>query len=181
MKVEKTKLAGVYVIIPQVFGDNRGYFTETYNAKKLQEFGINIQFIQDNHSLSTQKGTLRGIHFQNAPMAQTKLVRCTRGKILDVAVDLRKDSHTFKQYVTVELSDSNFKQLFIPKGFGHAFLALTDNVEIQYKVDEYYSKVNDQSIIYNDSELHIKWPEMTFILSDKDKNAHLLKDIDINF
>lgn len=181
MKIEKTTLPGVFVITPLVFGDNRGYFSESYNKKKLKEQGIDIQFTQDNHSLSTEIGTLRGIHFQNPPMAQTKLVRCSRGKVLDVAIDLRKDSPTFKEYVTVELSEDNFKQLFIPKGFGHAFLALTDNVEIQYKVDEYYSKEHDRSIIYNDPELDIKWPKMDYILSEKDKFAGLLKDVDIKF
>lgn len=181
MKIEKTSLPGVFVITPLVFSDNRGYFSESYNMKKLKEQGIDIQFVQDNHSLSTEIGTLRGIHFQNPPMAQTKLVRCSRGKVLDIAIDLRKDSPTFKEYVAVELSEDNFKQLFIPKGFGHAFLTLTDDVEIQYKVDEYYSKEHDRTIIYNDSELDIKWPKMDCILSEKDKFAGHLKDVDIKF
>ncbi len=181
MNIEKTNLNGVFIITPKIFGDKRGYFTETYNKKQLEELGINVLFVQDNHSLSSQIGTLRGIHFQKEPMAQTKLLRCTKGKILDIAIDLRKESPTYKEYVMVELSEDNFKQVLISKGFGHAFLTLTENVEVQYKVDEYYAKEYDRSILFNDPELNINWPKMDFILSDKDKMAPLLKDSDINF
>ncbi|QVK17129.1 dTDP-4-dehydrorhamnose 3,5-epimerase [Mycoplasmatota bacterium] len=181
MNIEKTKLDGVFILTPRVFKDNRGYFTESYNQKKMMEAGFNYHFVQDNHSYSQDKGVLRGIHFQINPKAQTKLVRCTRGKILDVVVDLRKNSPTYKQYVQVELSSENFKQLLIPKGFGHAFLTLTDDVEVQYKVDEVYSKEHDRSINYKDPELNIEWPDFEMILSDKDKNAPLLSDSDINF
>lgn len=181
MQIEKTQLEGILIITPKVFGDKRGWFTETYNKKLFADNEISFDFVQDNHSFSKEIGTLRGIHFQNKPMAQTKLIRCTRGKILDVAVDLRKASNTYKEWIAVELSSDNFKQLLIPKGFGHAFLTLTENVEVEYKVDEFYSPTHDRSIKYNDPELKIKWPEVEVILSDKDKRAPLLKDSDIDF
>jgi len=181
MKVEKTKLEGVCIIEPDVFGDDRGWFTESYNKSQLEEFGINVDFVQDNHSFSSQKGTLRGLHFQNNPNAQSKLIRCTKGKVLDIAVDLRKESSTYKQWVSVELSEGNKKQFFIPKGFAHGFLTLTDNVEFQYKVDQYYNKESDRSIRYDDPEIGVDWQSDNLILSDKDKNAPLLKDSDINF
>lgn len=181
MKIDKTKLEGVLIITPNVFGDHRGWFSETYNKEKFNASGIHYDFIQDNHSLSSQMGTLRGIHFQQNPKAQTKLVRCTRGKILDVAVDLRKDSPTYKEWVAVELSQDNHKQLLVPKGFGHAFFTLTNDVEVQYKVDELYSPENDRSIRWNDPELNIEWPEITPVLSEKDEKAPLLKDSDFNF
>ena len=181
MKVIPTKLSGVYIIEPQVFGDNRGWFMETYSQIKLKNQGIDVTFVQDNHSFSAQKGTLRGLHFQNPPMAQTKLVRCACGKILDVAVDIRKGSPNYKKWVAVELNEDNKKQLFIPRGFAHAFLALTDNVEVQYKVDEFYSKECDRSIRYNDPTIGVNWGEVQFVLSDKDKNAPLLDDSDAKF
>ncbi|ERJ11055.1 dTDP-4-dehydrorhamnose 3,5-epimerase [Haloplasma contractile] len=181
MKVEQTKLEGVVIITPRVFGDHRGWFTETFNKEKFMENGIDIDFVQDNHSLSSQKGTLRGIHFQKEPKAQTKLVRCTRGKILDVAVDLRKNSPTYKEWVAVELTAENHKQLLVPKGFGHGFLALTENVEVQYKVDEVYSPDHDRSIKFNDPEIGIEWPDIKPVLSEKDEKAPLLKDSDVDF
>ena len=173
---ERTSIEGVYIIEPRIFGDSRGYFMESYKQQTLEGHNIKIDFVQDNHSLTTTKGTLRGIHFQSYPEAQTKLVSCTRGAVLDVAVDLRSDSRTFKQYVAVELSADNHQQLFIPKGFGHAFLTLTDDVEFQYKVDEYYSQEHDRSIRFDDPELAIDWGITDPILSDKDRNAPLLKD-----
>lgn len=181
MKVEKTSIEGLLVITPKVFKDSRGWFTETYSSKKLLEKGIKLNFVQDNHSLSATKGILRGLHFQNEPKAQTKLVRCTKGKILDVAVDLRKSSKTYKQWFSVELSEDNYKQLLVPKGFAHGFVTLTDYVEVQYKVDEYYSPQHDRSIRYDDPELVIDWGVVDPILSEKDKNALLLKDSDVNF
>jgi dTDP-4-dehydrorhamnose 3,5-epimerase len=181
MKVVPTSLEGVFIIEPEVFGDNRGWFMETYSRLKLRDQGIDITFIQDNHSYSAQKGTLRGLHFQNNPMAQTKLVRCTRGVILDVAVDIRKGSPNYKKWVAVELSAENKKQLIIPKGFAHAFLTVTDDVEVQYKVDAYYSKEHDRGIRYDDPTIGIDWGNITPILSDKDKNAPLLDDSDANF
>lgn len=181
MTKEKTSLEGVYIITPQVFGDHRGWFTETYNAEKFKELGINTVFVQDNHSYSAQKGTLRGLHFQNAPMAQTKLLRCIRGKILDVAVDLRKGSPNYKKWVSVELSAENQKMIYIPKGFAHGFLTLTEDVEVQYKVDNVYSREHDRSVRFNDPEIGVEWGSDSPILSDKDINAPLLKDSDVNF
>lgn len=181
MNIVKTDVEDVIIIEPKVFGDHRGWFTETYSKEKFNELGIEIDFIQDNHSFSAQKGTLRGLHFQLNPKAQTKLVRCTKGKILDVAVDLREGSTTYKKWVAVELTEENKKQLLIPKGFAHGFLTLTDDVEVQYKVDEYYSPENDRSIRFDDPEIGVVWNIESPILSDKDLNAPLLKDSEINF
>lgn len=181
MKIIPTELPGVYIIEPKVFEDERGWFMETYSYKIFQELGISVVFVQDNHSYSRKKYTLRGIHFQNNPMAQSKLVRCTRGRILDVAIDLRKGSPTYKKWIAVELSDENKRMMFIPKGFGHAFLTLVNDVEVQYKVDEYYSKEYDRTIRWDDPEIAIDWPVKEPILSEKDKNAPFLKDSDCNF
>lgn len=181
MKITKTKFKGLCIIETEVYGDHRGWFTETYTKKKFVEQGIDIDFVQDNQSYSARKGTLRGIHFQTNPKAQTKMIRCTKGAIIDTVVDLRKGSDTYKQWFSVELSAENKKQLLIPKGFGHAFLTITDNVEVQYKVDEYYSKEHDRSIKYNDPEIGIDWGIDHPILSEKDLNAPLLKDSDVNF
>jgi dTDP-4-dehydrorhamnose reductase/dTDP-4-dehydrorhamnose 3,5-epimerase len=181
MDITKTKIDDVLILEPRVFGDHRGWFTETYSKIKFQELGIDIEFVQDNHSMSAQKGTLRGLHFQTNPKAQTKLVRCTKGKILDVAVDLRKGSSTYKQWVGIELSEDNKKQLLIPKGFAHGFLTLTDNVEVQYKVDEYYAPECDRSIRFDDPEIGVDWEIENPILSEKDLKAPLLKDSDVDF
>lgn len=181
MKIIKTEIKEVLIIEPEVFGDHRGWFTETYSKEKFKELGIGIDFIQDNHSFSAGKGTLRGLHFQLAPRAQTKLVRCTKGEILDVAVDIRKGSPTYKKWVAVKLSEENKKQLLIPKGFAHGFITLTDNVETQYKVDEYYSQKDDRSIRFDDPEIEIEWELETPILSDKDLNAPFLQFSDVNF
>lgn len=181
MKVIKTEIEDVLIIEPQVFGDHRGWFTETYSKIKLQEMGIDIEFVQDNHSMSAQKGTLRGLHFQTNPKAQTKLVRCSKGRILDVAVDLRKGSSTYKNWVSVELTEQNKRQLFIPKGFAHGFLTLTDDVEVQYKVDEYYALECDRSIRFDDPEIGVNWGIEDPILSEKDLKAPLLTDSDVDF
>ncbi|KAB7671690.1 dTDP-4-dehydrorhamnose 3,5-epimerase [Bacillus sp. B1-b2] len=182
MKLTITKLDGVVVIEPKVFGDNRGWFMETYNEQNFIEAGINLNFVQDNQSFSATKGTLRGLHYQLNPKAQTKLVRCTQGAIFDVAVDIRKNSPTFGEWFGVELSAENKKQLLVPKGFAHAFITLTDNVEVQYKVDELYSPENDRGIIWNDPEIGIEWPiDITPILSEKDQKAPLLRDAENNF
>ncbi len=177
MKKIETKLPGVYIVEPQVFGDHRGWFTETYNKQKFKNLGINNDFVQDNHSFSAQKGTLRGIHFQIGESAQAKLVRCSKGAVLDVAVDLRADSPTYKQWVAVELTKENKRQLYIPRGFGHGFLTLTEDCEFQYKVDNYYDSSADRSIIWNDIELSIDWGISDPILSDKDKEAPTLKQL----
>lgn len=181
MNIVKTDIEDVIIIEPKLFGDHRGWFTETYSKEKFIELGIDIDFIQDNHSFSAQKGTLRGLHFQLNPKAQTKLIRCTKGKMLDVAVDLREGSPTYKKWIAVELTEENKKQLLIPKGFAHGFLTLTDDVEVQYKVDEYYSPENDRSIRFDDPEIGIIWGVDSPILSDKDLNAPLLKESDVNF
>lgn len=181
MNIIQTEIPEVLVLEPKVFGDDRGWFMETYSKERLLENGINIDFIQDNHSMSSEKGTLRGLHFQLAPKTQTKLVRCTKGSVFDVVVDLRKSSLTYKKWVGVTLSASNKKQLLVPKGFAHGFLTLEDDVEFQYKVDEYYAPDLDRGIRYDDPEININWPLKEMILSEKDKSLPLLKDSDANF
>ncbi|MEG1393694.1 MAG: dTDP-4-dehydrorhamnose 3,5-epimerase [Christensenellaceae bacterium] len=181
MKVTKTKIEGLIVIEPDCFGDNRGWFMETYSKPKFEQIGIDCEFVQDNHSFSAVKGTLRGLHFQINPMAQSKLLRCTKGTVLDVAVDLRKNSPTYKKWHSVELSAENKKQFFMPKGFAHGFLTLTDDVEIQYKVDAVYSKECDRSIRFDDAELGVDWGIANPILSQKDLDAPLLCDSDADF
>jgi dTDP-4-dehydrorhamnose 3,5-epimerase len=175
MNVIETGLGGVLVIEPRVFGDARGWFMETYSKKKTPQ--ITCDFVQDNQSFSAQKGTLRGIHFQKPPMEQAKLIRCISGAIMDYVVDLRPDSDTFKKWLSVELSAENKKQLFIPRGFGHAFVSLTDNVEIVYKTDNFYSSEHDASILWSDPELGIDWGIDAPILSDRDKAAPLLSTL----
>ena len=176
MKATQTNLKGVYVIEPKVFGDERGWFMESWSKQKLEAAGINVDFVQDNHSFSANKGTLRGLHYQTNPMAQAKLLRCTKGAIFDVAVDIRKNSPQYAKWTGVELSADNKKQLFIPKGFAHAFLTLTDDVEVQYKADEYYAPHYDGNIRWDDPDINIEWPFKPTILSDKDKNAPLLRE-----
>lgn len=176
MKITKTKLEGVVIIEPDIFGDNRGFFMESWNKKKMAEAGLDYDFVQDNHSKSTVKGTLRGIHFQKGDKAQAKLVRCVKGAVLDVAVDLRKNSPTFKQWVGVELSEENKKQLLIPRGFGHGFVTLTDDVEFLYKADNYYAPESDAGIRWNDFEIGVEWGIENPILSEKDKKNPFLKD-----
>jgi dTDP-4-dehydrorhamnose reductase/dTDP-4-dehydrorhamnose 3,5-epimerase len=181
MKVTETRFKGLKVIETDVYGDHRGWFTESYTRKKFQDNDIYVDFIQDNQSYSAQKGTLRGIHFQTNPKAQTKMIRCTIGTIIDTVVDLRKGSDTYKEWYSIELSAENKKQLLIPKGFGHAFLTITNDVEVQYKVDEYYSKENDRSIRFDDSDIRVEWGIDKPILSEKDLNAPYLKDSDVDF
>ena len=182
MKKIETGLPGVVIIAPQVFGDKRGYFMETYSAWKFAELGIHAVFVQDNQSYSAQKGILRGIHFQNAPYAQAKLVRVTRGAVMDVAVDLRKGSPTYKQWVAVELSAENKRMMMIPRGFGHGFKTLTDDVEFVYKVDNLYSKECDRGIRFNDPTIGVDWGEVKEeLLSQKDTTSPLLDDSDCNF
>ncbi len=182
MKKIETKLSGVYIIEPQVYGDHRGYFMETWSTKNFEDIGLNYNFVQDNQSFTAQKGTLRGLHFQNDPMAQAKLVRVTKGAVLDVAVDLRKGSPTYKKWVAVELSSDNKRMLLIPRGFGHGFKTLTDDVEFCYKVDNLYSKECDRGIRFDDPTIGVEWGEVDeSLLSTKDTNAPLLDDSDCNF
>ena len=184
IQVEKNVggIEGLCVIQPAVHGDNRGYFMETYNEQDFGDRGLNYRFVQDNQSYTAKKGTLRGIHFQNAPMAQAKVVRVTRGAVMDVAIDLRKGSPTYKQWVAVELSAENRRMLVIPRGFGHGFRTLTDDVEFCYKVDNLYSKECDRSIRFDDPSIGVDWGEVyDELLSAKDMNAPLLENSDCNF
>ena len=178
MKIEATKLAGVMILTPDVFGDHRGFFMESWSKRRMEEAGLFYDFVQDNHSSSTVRGTLRGIHFQKGEWCQAKLVRCTRGSVLDVAVDLRKASPTYKQWVGVELSEDNKKQLLIPRGFGHGFVTLTDHVEFMYKADNYYAPQADGGIRWNDPEIGVEWGVERPILSDKDTKNPFLKDVE---
>ncbi len=178
MDLLKTKLEGVYIQIPKVFGDHRGFFMESWSRRTMEEAGLFYDFVQDNHSLSTAKGTLRGIHFQKGDKAQAKLVRCVRGAVLDVAVDLRHDSPTYKQWIGVELSEENKKQLLIPRGFGHGFVTLTDHVEFLYKTDNYYAPEADGGIRWNDPDIGVDWGIDHPVLSEKDTKNPFLKDIE---
>lgn len=185
MNIEQTKLKDCYIILPKVFNDNRGYFYESYSKKSFEDAGFYYDFVQDNHSYSKNKNTIRGLHFQTNLFAQAKLVRCTKGAIYDVAVDLRKDSLTYKQYIAVLLSSDNYKQLLIPRGFAHGFLSLTNDVEIQYKADNYYSPENDSGIIYSDPEINVGWKGLGLtsnpILSEKDSKRLVLKKTKVDF
>ncbi len=181
MKAIKTDIPGVVIIEPDVFGDHRGWFAETWSKKKLEELGIDVDFVQDNQSFTAKKGTLRGLHFQMDPMAQSKLVRVVSGAVMDVAVDLRKGSPTYLKWVSVELSAENKRQFFIPKGFAHGFVTLTDDVNFVYKCDNYYSKECDRSVRFDDETIGVEWNVENPIISDKDMNAPLLKDSDCNF
>ncbi|MGV2939594.1 dTDP-4-dehydrorhamnose 3,5-epimerase [Mesobacillus sp. LC4] len=182
MKFTKTNLDGVIIVEPTVFGDHRGWFMETYNEKSFLECGIDIKFIQDNQSFSATKGTLRGLHYQLNPKSQTKLIRCTRGAIYDVAVDIRKGSPSFGKWFGIELDAENKKQLLVPKGYAHGFITLAENTEVQYKVDELYAPELDRGIIWNDPQIEIDWPmDIKPILSEKDQLAPLLKSAENNF
>ena len=181
MNIKSLRIPEVLLLEPDVFKDYRGYYMESYSKRTLSGFGINDVFVQDNHLLSLKAGTIRGIHFQNAPYARSKLLRCTKGKILDIAVDLRKDSPTYKQWVSVELDSETKKQIYIPKGFGHACLSLVDDVEVQYKVSEFYQPDYDRAILWKDPELNISWELDDIIVSPKDMNAPTLAESDVNF
>lgn len=176
MNFIKTKLEGVLIVEPQVFGDHRGFFMESWSKRAFEEAGLHYDFVQDNHSSSTVKGTLRGIHFQRGEKAQAKLVRCTQGAVLDVAVDLRPSSPTYQQWVAVELSAENKRQLLIPRGFGHGFVTLTDDVEFLYKADNFYAPEADGGIRWNDPDLAVEWGVEHPILSKKDSESPFLKD-----
>ncbi|RXT04505.1 dTDP-4-dehydrorhamnose 3,5-epimerase [Ammoniphilus sp. CFH 90114] len=181
MNIIQTKFEGVVIIEPAVFGDNRGFFMESYNGAKFTQAGLDFNFIQDNQSLSVETGTIRGLHYQLNPKAQTKLVRVLTGAIYDVAVDIREHSPTFGQWVGVILSEDNKRQLLVPKGFAHGFCTLVPNTQVFYKVDEYYSPENDRGILWNDPAIGIDWPSSNPVLSDKDSKLPLLKDAEINF
>jgi dTDP-4-dehydrorhamnose 3,5-epimerase len=183
IEVEPTALPDVKIIRTRVFTDPRGYFVETYNRKAFAEAGIFDEFVQDNFSLSADVGTIRGLHFQSAPFAQAKLVRVGRGRILDVAVDLRRSSPTFGHHVAIELSGENRLQLLVPVGFAHGFCTLEPNTEVAYKVTAHYSAAHDHGVAWNDPALGIKWPVETSlaILSDKDTRHPRLNELPIYF
>ena len=176
-----TKIPGVFVIEPKVFGDHRGYFMESFSQREFERLGLPTNFVQDNESFTAHKGTLRGLHFQNNPMAQSKLVRVLKGAVLDVAVDLRKGSPTYLQWISAELSEANKRMLFIPRGFAHGFLTLTDDVKFCYKVDCLYSYEHDRSVRFDDPSISVEWGISNPILSEKDRNAVFLRDCDCNF
>jgi dTDP-4-dehydrorhamnose 3,5-epimerase len=183
IEIRKLGLDGVLEIVPRKFGDDRGFFSETYNFRTFQAAGIETRFVQDNHSFSAAAGTLRGLHFQNPPMAQDKLVRVIRGAVFDVAVDIRKGSPDYGKWAGVILSADAWNQLFVPKGFAHGFMTLVPGTEVLYKVDEFYSAEHDRSIRYDDPAIAIEWPEIDapIQLSQKDKAAPLLADSDAGF
>lgn len=181
MNVIKTDVLDVYILEPKVFGDNRGWFMESWSEKTMEEAGLHYNFVQDNHSFSLQKGTLRGLHFQKGEAAQAKLVRCARGAVLDVAVDMRKGSPTYMKWVSVELSAENKRQLLVPRGFLHGFLTLTDDVEFLYKADNLYNASADRNIRWNDPDINVDWGIENPIVSEKDSKAPYLKDSDIDF
>ncbi len=173
----KQKIEDVILIRPKVFGDHRGFFTETYKKSEFEANGIKTLFLQDNHSKSS-KGVLRGLHYQLPPYEQAKLVRCVRGKIFDVAVDIRKNSKTFGQYVKVELSEENKHMLYIPEGFAHGFVVLSDEAELLYKTSNEYAPQYDKGIYWADKDLNIDWGiDFAPVLSEKDKNQPEFKEI----
>jgi dTDP-4-dehydrorhamnose 3,5-epimerase len=182
MKFIKTVIPEVYIIEPSVFGDNRGYFLESFNLEKFEENIYPIKFVQDNESKSS-KGVLRGLHFQKPPFEQSKLVRCIEGKVLDVAVDIRKGSPTYGMHVAVELSGENKRQLFVPRGFAHGFVVLSESATFSYKVDNSYAPEYDSGIKYDDTDLNINWSltENEVQLSVKDKNLPAFKDLNSPF
>ena len=182
MRIEDTALPGVKLITPRRFGDHRGFFAETWNAKVFAEAGIALEFVQDNHSISETVGTVRGLHFQAPPQGQVKLVRCGNGRLFDVAVDIRKGSSTFGKWVGYELSFENGLQLLIPSGFAHGFMTLDPDTEIVYKCSDYYAPETEGSIRWNDPLIAVEWPETgSPILSEKDEKAPLLAEIDSPF
>lgn len=181
MQLDPTALPGVMILTPARFGDARGWFSETWNAARMVEAGLDLAFVQDNHSFSAEKGTLRGLHFQRPPRAQDKLVRCTRGTILDVAVDIRKGSPHYGQWVGVELSAENGKQLLVPKGFLHGFLTLTPDCEVQYKCTDTYAPDCDGAVAWNSVGIDWGLNGATPVLSAKDAAAPALADFDSPF
>jgi len=180
IKVTKTEIEGLLIIEPDVFGDDRGYFLECYRKNGYKDLGVEAEFLQDNISKS-QKGTIRGLHYQVGDGAQGKLCQVISGKVLDVALDIRFESPTFGKYFSIALSEQNKKQLWIPIGFAHGFSVLSDEAIFSYKCTEYYSKKDERSILYNDPELNIDWKVNIPVVSEKDLKAKLFKDIEKDF
>ncbi|MBE7410652.1 MAG: dTDP-4-dehydrorhamnose 3,5-epimerase [Leptospiraceae bacterium] len=176
MKINPTEFQDLYIIEPRVFKDDRGFFYESYSTVKFQDKGINYSFVQDNHAKSNEAGVLRGLHYQKPPYAQTKLVRVIKGSVLDVVVDLRQKSPTFKKWFGIELSEENFLTLLVPPGFAHGYLVLEPNTEFLYKVDNFYNVESEGGIIWNDPELSIDWKIEKPILSEKDNKLPRLKE-----
>jgi dTDP-4-dehydrorhamnose 3,5-epimerase len=179
MKVSETELKGCFIIEPQIFSDERGCFFESFNQKKFEKkTGLKVNFVQDNQSIS-QRGVIRGLHLQKGEFAQAKLTRVIKGRVLDVAVDLRKDSPTFGKHFSIELSGENNKQLFVPKGFAHGFSVLEDDTIFAYKCDHYYNKESEGGVVYNDKELDIDWKlnKEEIVLAEKDKELKRFKNL----
>ena len=183
MQIEKLDIPDVVLVLPKIHRDARGFFSETFNARALEQFGISGDFVQDNHSLSVQTGVLRGLHFQLPPYAQDKLVRVTRGAIFDVAVDIRKGSPTYGHHVSATLSAQNWHQLWVPKGFAHGFCTLEPDTEVVYKVTDYYNADSDRGLAWDDQALGIEWPVAAgdAVLSDKDRQHPTLADLPTSF
>lgn len=179
MQFEETDIPAVKIVTPKKQGDARGFFSEVYKQSDWDAAGLDYRFVQDNHSYSAPVGTLRGLHFQTPPVAQDKLVRVIRGRILDIAVDIRRSSPTFGRHVAVELSAENWRQLFIPAGFAHGFVTLEPDTEVLYKVTSLYSPAHDRGLAYDDPDIAIEWPAPPggLILSDKDKRWPRLRDL----
>ena len=182
MKMTRTDIEGLVVIEPRVFGDSRGYFFESFSQREFEKEVGQVRFVQDNESKSSY-GVVRGLHFQKPPHAQAKLVRVVKGRVLDVAVDLRRDSKTYGKYFSVELTEDNHLQLFIPKGFAHGFAVLSDEAVFQYKCDEFYAPESEGAIAWDDPDIGVDWqiPEDKVILSEKDKKHPAFKDLDVLF
>ncbi len=179
VRIDETDIAGVKVITPPKHGDHRGFFSEVYNRQRFEAAGLDLLFVQDNHSFSAEVGTIRGLHFQSAPFAQDKLVRVVQGRVLDVAVDIRRSSKTFGRHVAIELSRENWSQLLVPIGFAHGFCTLEPNTEVLYKVTNYYSAANDFGLAFDDPALGIDWgiDLSRAKLSDKDRRHPRLADL----
>lgn len=180
MEIKELELKGVYLITPNVFEDERGHFFESYNQNVFKENGLDLNFVQDNQSLS-QKGVLRGLHFQKPPHAQGKLIRVIKGRVLDVAVDIRKNSPTYGKSIALELSEENKLMFYIPEGFAHGFLTLEDNTIFSYKCTNFFNKASEGSLLWNDADLNIDWGNTSPLLSEKDKEAPLFLSFDSPF
>ena len=180
MEITRLEIEGLLIIKPKVFADERGHFFESWNQNLYNEIGIDLDFVQDNQSIS-QKDVLRGLHFQNPPFAQGKLVRVIKGSVIDVAVDLRKDSITYGQHVTVKLTENNMKNFWIPPGFAHGFVALENNTIFSYKCTEFYHKIAEGSLLWNDPDLKISWGVQNPLVSEKDRQASLFKNFKSQF